>query len=59
MLVVVDTVGLLLRWRYLDHAAHLGGILYGMFWALRGSDSVWARREGLVTAWHNLRNSNK
>ena len=55
MLVVADTAGLLRRWRYLDHAGHLGGMLYGVFWAYYGSDSIWARREGLVTAWHNLR----
>jgi len=59
LMMVVDTAGMLLRWRYLDHAAHLGGMLYGVFWAQQGSASVWARREGLVTAWHNLRNRYK
>lgn len=26
----VDLVGLVLGWKFLDHAAHLGGALFGM-----------------------------
>ena len=55
MLMAADSAGMLLRWRVLDHAAHMGGTLYGLFWAQYGCSSVWASREGLVTAWHNLR----
>ena len=55
MMMAADIAGMLLRWRFLDHAAHMGGTLYGIFWAHYGSASVWAGREGLVTAWHNLR----
>ena len=29
-LVAIDTVGLMLGWRLLDHAAHLGGALFGV-----------------------------
>ena len=59
MMMVADCAGMVLRWRYLDHAAHLGGMLFGVAWAHWGASSVWAGREGLVTAWHNLRNRNK
>ena len=59
MMMVADCAGMVLRWRYLDHAAHLGGMLFGVAWAHWGASSVWAGREGLVTAWHNLRTRNK
>ena len=29
-IVALDTTGLLLKWSFLDHAAHLGGSLFGM-----------------------------
>lgn len=29
-LVAFDTAGLLCRWKYFDHAGHLGGVLCGM-----------------------------
>ena len=29
-LIVFDTLGILLRWQLFDHAAHLGGMLFGM-----------------------------
>ena len=58
-LMVADTAGMLLRWSYMDHAGHLGGMLYGVFWASWGAALVWDRREGLVTAWHHFRNRNK
>ena len=54
-MMVVDTVGLVLRWRFLDHAAHLGGMVSGVAWAYGGTSEVWGRREGLVRLWHNLR----
>lgn len=29
-LMALDTIGILLRWKIFDHAAHLGGALFGM-----------------------------
>lgn len=29
-LIMIDTLGVLLGWRFFDHAAHLGGMLFGM-----------------------------
>lgn len=29
-LIVMDVLGVLLRWKLFDHAAHLGGMLFGM-----------------------------
>lgn len=53
-LVMMDTVGMLMRWRFFDHAAHLGGALFGIFWAVCGH-KLWMKREPLVTWWHNVR----
>jgi rhomboid-like protein len=29
-MVSFDLLGTIMRWRYLDHSAHLGGVLFGM-----------------------------
>ena len=29
-LITFDLVGTLFRWKFLDHSAHLGGVLFGM-----------------------------
>ncbi len=54
-LMSLDAAGLLLGWRVFDHMAHLSGVLCGLGWAYYGAPLLWARRERLVTAWHNLR----
>ncbi|XP_059472815.1 presenilin-associated rhomboid-like protein, mitochondrial [Neocloeon triangulifer] len=53
-LLLMDSVGMVLRWRFFDHAAHLGGALFGIFWAMYGQ-GLWMKREVLVTWWHNQR----
>ncbi|CAF1659000.1 unnamed protein product, partial [Didymodactylos carnosus] len=30
-MISLDVVGTVLRWKFLDHAAHLGGVLYGVY----------------------------
>ncbi|XP_054884857.1 presenilins-associated rhomboid-like protein, mitochondrial isoform X2 [Poeciliopsis prolifica] len=54
-IVVMDTAGLLLRWRFFDHAAHLGGALFGIWYILFGHELIWKNREPLVKLWHDLR----
>ena len=40
-LAAIDTAGLIFGWRYLDHAAHLGGVVFGAcFHELGGIDAV-------------------
>uniref|UniRef100_UPI00358E16E6 presenilin-associated rhomboid-like protein, mitochondrial isoform X1 n=1 Tax=Myxine glutinosa TaxID=7769 RepID=UPI00358E16E6 len=50
-----DTAGLLLGWRTFDHAAHLGGVLWGIWYANWGYSLIWRNREAFVTRWHELR----
>ncbi|KAL7850951.1 hypothetical protein AOLI_G00213070 [Acnodon oligacanthus] len=54
-LVAFDTVGLVLGWRMLDHAAHLGGVLFGVWYISYGHGLIWRKREPLVKFWHDLR----
>ncbi|XP_062562877.1 presenilins-associated rhomboid-like protein, mitochondrial [Armigeres subalbatus] len=51
----IDMAGVLLGWKLFDHAAHLGGALFGLFWAYYGSQKVWPLREHFVGHWHEWR----
>lgn len=54
-LVAMDTAGLLLGWRLFDHAAHLGGALFGVWYVAYGHKLIWRKREPLVKLWHDMR----
>ncbi|XP_055639803.1 presenilins-associated rhomboid-like protein, mitochondrial [Toxorhynchites rutilus septentrionalis] len=51
----IDLAGVVLGWKIFDHAAHLGGAVFGMFWAYYGSQRIWPLREHFVGYWHELR----
>eukprot|EP00066_Takifugu_rubripes_P009031 XP_003975640.1 PREDICTED: presenilins-associated rhomboid-like protein, mitochondrial [Takifugu rubripes] len=54
-LIAIDAAGLILGWRLLDHAAHLGGALFGIWYIAYGHKLIWRRREPLVKMWHDMR----
>ncbi|KAL7825445.1 hypothetical protein AOLI_G00326520 [Acnodon oligacanthus] len=54
-IVALDTAGLIMGWRFFDHAAHLGGALFGIWYVLYGHELIWKNREPLVKIWHNFR----
>nr|XP_020658720.1 presenilins-associated rhomboid-like protein, mitochondrial [Pogona vitticeps] len=54
-IIALDSAGLLLGWRFFDHAAHLGGALFGMWYVTYGYQLIWNNREPVVKAWHALR----
>ena len=55
-LITVDTLGLLLRWRMFDHAAHLAGVGFGVAWCYLGNPLLWfGLGEQLITAWRNAK----
>ncbi|KAM3604528.1 uncharacterized protein V6R79_012607 [Siganus canaliculatus] len=56
-LIAIDTAGLILGWRLFDHAAHLGGALFGIWYVAYGHKLIWRKREPLVKMWHDLRSS--
>ena len=43
--------GIILRWKVLDHAAHLGGLLFGIMWIKYGIHYV----DPLLKWWHEQR----
>ncbi|XP_077268472.1 rhomboid family intramembrane serine protease rho-7 isoform X1 [Temnothorax americanus] len=54
-IMTLDVVGCILKWKYFDHAAHLGGALFGIFWQAWGNANIWQKREPLLTLWHGFR----
>ncbi|XP_017470645.1 PREDICTED: presenilins-associated rhomboid-like protein, mitochondrial [Rhagoletis zephyria] len=49
-----DLAGCILGWKFFDHAAHLGGALFGLFWVYFGTE-LWQKRIPFLTLYHDLR----
>ncbi|KHJ78879.1 peptidase, S54 family [Oesophagostomum dentatum] len=47
-ILLFDLAGLLFRFRMFDHAAHLGGTLFGCFYALIGDDLIWNKYGSII-----------
>lgn len=47
-LLLFDLVGMVVRWGVLDHAAHIGGMLFGIWWITEGYKLV----KPVVKLWH-------
>lgn len=58
-LIILDTAGILMGWRFFDHAAHLGGMLFGIWYIKYGHKLIWHQREPLMLKWHDLRGKPK
>ena len=56
-LITLDVCGLLFRWKLFDHAAHLGGTLFGSWYVLHGHKYTWDKRSPIITEWHKFRKS--
>ncbi|XP_066476751.1 presenilin-associated rhomboid-like protein, mitochondrial [Tiliqua scincoides] len=54
-IIALDSAGLLLGWKFFDHAAHLGGALFGIWYVTYGNELIWKKREPVVKVWHALR----
>ncbi|XP_043925949.1 presenilins-associated rhomboid-like protein, mitochondrial [Protopterus annectens] len=54
-IIALDTAGLVLGWRFFDHAAHLGGAAFGIWYITYGHELIWKNREPLVKMWHEFR----
>uniref|UniRef100_A0A6B2EGT5 rhomboid protease n=1 Tax=Phlebotomus kandelakii TaxID=1109342 RepID=A0A6B2EGT5_9DIPT len=51
----VDLAGIVMGWKIFDHAAHLGGALFGLFWFYYGTTNLWPRREVILREYHKIR----
>lgn len=56
-MMALDATGMVMGWRFFDHAAHFSGILFGIFWCHIGSRLLWDSREPIVAAWHRFRST--
>ncbi|KAK7484257.1 hypothetical protein BaRGS_00024506, partial [Batillaria attramentaria] len=54
-IVALDAVGLFMGWKVFDHAAHLGGVLFGIWYATYGHKLIWGNRETIMKRWHEIR----
>ncbi|XP_077004876.1 presenilin-associated rhomboid-like protein, mitochondrial isoform X2 [Tamandua tetradactyla] len=54
-IIAMDTTGMILGWKFFDHAAHLGGALFGIWYITYGHELIWKNREPLVKIWHEMR----
>ncbi|KAG8589047.1 hypothetical protein GDO81_006227 [Engystomops pustulosus] len=54
VILAFDSAGLILGWKFFDHAAHLGGALFGIWYTLYGHELIWKNREPLVKIWHEF-----
>ncbi|CAK6983337.1 LOW QUALITY PROTEIN: presenilins-associated rhomboid-like protein%2C mitochondrial [Scomber scombrus] len=54
-IVAMDTAGVVLGWKFFDHAAHLGGAAFGIWYIMFGHELIWKNREPFVKFWHELR----
>uniref|UniRef100_A0A8D8ZUP4 rhomboid protease n=1 Tax=Cacopsylla melanoneura TaxID=428564 RepID=A0A8D8ZUP4_9HEMI len=57
-LVLLDTLGVLFKWKLFDHAAHLGGALFGIAYAKWGDD-LWRSRTRVVEQWKAMKKTVK
>jgi len=54
-IILFDTLGCVLGWKLFDHAAHLGGVFFGIAYALWGRQFIWERREPFLRWWNSIR----
>eukprot|EP00095_Tigriopus_kingsejongensis_P007434 snap_masked-scaffold443_size169656-processed-gene-0.9 protein:Tk07434 transcript:snap_masked-scaffold443_size169656-processed-gene-0.9-mRNA-1 annotation:"presenilin rhomboid-like preproprotein" len=52
-LMAVDTAGIIMNWRFFDHAAHLGGVVFGIWWCYFGNQLIWENRLPVMQLWHD------
>lgn len=57
LIMTIDVVGLIARWSFIDHAAHLGGSLFGVWYANYGEDLFYKHRRTVVQNYLNFRKS--
>lgn len=52
--MLLDLSGIIFRWKLFDHAAHLGGALFGIFYALIGQSVIWGNRSYVNKVWEDF-----
>ncbi|XP_049887306.1 presenilins-associated rhomboid-like protein, mitochondrial [Pectinophora gossypiella] len=57
VIMSVDLAGVVFGWKFFDHAAHLGGAMFGMAWCYWGGAHIWGNRDKFLQYYHTLRKS--
>lgn len=53
--MAIDVVGLFAKWKLFDHAAHLGGAMFGVLYLYFGREYVWNQRGYIFQWYHKIR----
>ncbi|XP_045451568.1 presenilins-associated rhomboid-like protein, mitochondrial [Melitaea cinxia] len=59
VIMSIDLAGVILGWKFFDHAAHLGGALFGMAWCFWGNSHIWGNRDKFLQYYHRLRKDSR
>ncbi|CAH0722517.1 unnamed protein product, partial [Brenthis ino] len=59
VIMSMDVAGVVLGWKFFDHAAHLGGALFGIAWCHWGNFHVWGNRDKFLQYYHSLRKDSR
>jgi len=58
-IIALDAIGILLKWKLFDHAAHLGGTMFGIAYAMYLEQWLWKGHGGLrdmvINNWRQIR----
>ncbi|XP_050419614.1 presenilins-associated rhomboid-like protein, mitochondrial isoform X1 [Adelges cooleyi] len=54
-LMTLDSLGLIFKWQTFDHAAHLGGAMFGILWHKWVSKNIWENKKYIVKKWIQLK----
>lgn len=54
-LMTLDFVGMVARWKFLDHAAHFGGASFGVWYAYQGEKLFHQYKRDVVSQWIQLK----
>ncbi|XP_015781431.1 presenilins-associated rhomboid-like protein, mitochondrial [Tetranychus urticae] len=54
-IIAFDTMGIIRRWKLFDHAAHLGGTLFGIWYINYGQELIWRQRNRFLRSYVELK----
>ncbi|XP_053214165.1 presenilins-associated rhomboid-like protein, mitochondrial [Panonychus citri] len=54
-IIALDTMGIIRQWRLFDHAAHLGGTIFGIWYIKYGQELIWRQRTRLLRVYLDLK----
>lgn len=59
VIMSMDLAGVILGWKFFDHAAHLGGAIFGMVWCHWGHRNIWGNKDKFLQYYHSIRKDSR